>query len=155
MGLPKFVTPIKGRVPLTGDFLSKVQPITATQTPHLCEGAMHPVCAGKNRECTWLQVEHFGRGKSRVLGGLAKGLKVPPQSNNASNATDIADVGSTNDWDDEDVANPTPEHVGGFTDTDASRSPAIAAAVASTPREKPLDAIKRALLPENKKRMMP
>jgi hypothetical protein len=150
----------KGAKKLDGDFLSKVQPVSAhddmTPLQKRASAQVTPECVRwENCAGAWLRVAHDGRGHSRVVGKLAKGLKLPPNSSNASNETDIADVGSTNDWSDEQTASPAVEHVAGFNDVDASRSPAIAAAVASTPREAQVEAIKRALLPENKRRMMP
>ena len=147
---------------LDGDFLSKVaidRPPTSTRTLSLKKRAPTFAPAGVRWEkCagTWVQIEHDGRGRSRAIGKLAKGLKVPPQSDNASNATDIADTGAPNRWDDEETASPGTEHVGGFDDTNVPQSdPRIVAAVASTPREREVDAIKQALLPKNKLRMMP
>jgi hypothetical protein len=151
----------QGAQKLDGDFLSKVQPVSAhdDMTPLQKRASMQHAPAGtrwENVRGTWLQVSHDGQGRSRVVGGLAKGLKLPPNSSNGSNETDIADVGSTNNWDDENTENPTPEMVGGFDDTNVSpRGPRIAAAVSSVPSEASAQAIKQCLLPENKRRMMP
>jgi hypothetical protein len=87
---------------------------------------------------------------------MAKGVKMPPQSNNAtSTSDDLADTGATNLWNDEETASPKPTPVGGFTDPQVSpNDPRIAAAVAEVPKD-PVEAIKQALLPANKRRMMP
>jgi hypothetical protein len=133
----------KGGIPLSGDFLSKVQPAVAPQDSVPLQKRIG--------SSAWWNAATWQERRDAVK----KGLIVPPQSLNASNQTEIADVGSVNDFDDEDTESPTTEHVGGFSDHDVSRSPAISAAVASVPRDAAVDAIKQALLPANERRMMP
>jgi hypothetical protein len=136
----------KGGRPLTGDFLSKAEtPSTVDDTRPLQK---------RQFSSAWWNAATWQERRDALLKGQQ--VKLPPQSSNASSETELAQTGAENDWDDEETASPAVEHVAGFDDTNVSpRDPRIAAAVSSVPSEAATQAIKQALLPKNKRVMMP